>query len=117
MSLEIDNRALVFQKTSALLLISSDMYQSVFAVKVIVTMVFKRCELKKVTMYDVLYVPKLACNLFSVRAAAAKGMTLGIGYRIGMEICLAQVLLDCETVNLESKKGVHCIRIPSQQKG
>ena len=41
--------------------------------KVIVTMVFKRCERKKVTMYDVLYVPKLACNLFSVRAAAAKG--------------------------------------------
>ena len=37
-----------------------------------------------------LYVLKLACNLFSVRAAAAKGMTLGIGYGIEMEICLAQ---------------------------
>ena len=32
MSLEMNNRALVFQKTSALLLISSDMHQSVFAV-------------------------------------------------------------------------------------
>ena len=32
MSLEIDNRALGFWKTSALLLISSDMHQSVFAV-------------------------------------------------------------------------------------
>ena len=33
MSLEMNNRALVFQKTSALLLISSDMHQSVFTVK------------------------------------------------------------------------------------
>ena len=32
MSLEIDNKALVFLKTSALLSISSDMHQSVFAV-------------------------------------------------------------------------------------
>ena len=32
--------------------------------KVIVTMVFIRCERKKVTMCDVLYIPKLACNLF-----------------------------------------------------
>ena len=32
MSLEMNNRALVFQKTSVLLLISSDMHQSVFAV-------------------------------------------------------------------------------------
>ena len=32
MSLEINNRALAFQKTSAILLISSDMHQSVFAV-------------------------------------------------------------------------------------
>ena len=37
MSLEINNRALVFQKTSALLLISSDMHQSVFAVYVVQT--------------------------------------------------------------------------------
>ena len=31
-ALEINNRAIVFQKTSALVLISSDMHQSVFAV-------------------------------------------------------------------------------------
>ena len=36
------------------------------------TMVFKMSKPKKVTMHNVLYVPKLACNLFSVRAAAAK---------------------------------------------
>ena len=35
MSLEINNRALVVQKTSALLLISSDMHQSDFAVQCI----------------------------------------------------------------------------------
>ena len=34
MSLEINNRALVFQKTSALLLISSVMHLSVFAVNI-----------------------------------------------------------------------------------
>ena len=44
--------------------------------KVIVTMVYKRCERKKISVYNVLYVPKLACNLFSVRAAAAKGNTV-----------------------------------------
>ena len=31
-------------------------------------------------MYKVLYVPKLACNLFSVRAAASKGNTVKIGH-------------------------------------
>ena len=36
-------------------------------------MLFKVSEPKKSVMYEVLYVPKLACNLFSVRAAASKG--------------------------------------------
>ena len=40
------------------------------------TMVFKMSKPKNVTMHNVLYVPKLACNLFSVRAAAAKGNTV-----------------------------------------
>ena len=35
MSLEMNNRALVFQKKSALLLISNDMHQSVFAVNAV----------------------------------------------------------------------------------
>ena len=35
-------------------------------------MLFKVSNCKQAVMYDVLYVPKLACNLFSVRAAARK---------------------------------------------
>ena len=42
-------------------------------------MVFKTSEPKHVTMYNVMYVPKLACNLFSVRAAATKGNTVKFG--------------------------------------
>ena len=40
------------------------------------TMVFKMRKPKKVTIHNVLYVPKLACNFFSVRAAASKGNTV-----------------------------------------
>ena len=36
-------------------------------------MVFKVRHSKPVTVYDVVYVPKLACNLFSVRAATKSG--------------------------------------------
>ena len=36
-------------------------------------MVFRMSRPKNVTMHNGLYVPKLACNLFSVRTAAAKG--------------------------------------------
>ena len=43
------------------------------------TMVFKMSKPKKVTKHNVLYVPKLACNLFSMRAAAAKGNTVKFG--------------------------------------
>ena len=32
-------------------------------------MTFKISHLKPATMYDILYVPRLACNLFSVQAA------------------------------------------------
>ena len=35
------------------------------------TMVFKMSKPKKVTICNALYVPKLACNLFSVRAAVS----------------------------------------------
>lgn len=41
-----------------------------------VNMLFKVSNSKKAVMYDVLHVPKLACNLFSVRAAAKKGNTV-----------------------------------------
>ena len=40
--------------------------------KVRLNMLFKVSDPKRGVLYDVLYVPKLACNLFSVRAAAAK---------------------------------------------
>ena len=36
-------------------------------------------EAKKAVLYDVLYVPKLTCNLFSVRAAVAKGNAVEFG--------------------------------------
>ena len=42
-------------------------------------MLFKASESKRATMNSVLYVPKLACNLFSVRAAASKGNVVKFG--------------------------------------
>ena len=42
-------------------------------------MVFKMSKPKEVTMDNALYVPKLACNLFSVRAAATKGNSVKFG--------------------------------------
>ena len=42
-------------------------------------MLFKVSNTKKAVMYDVLHVQKLACNLFSVRAAAKKGNTIKFG--------------------------------------
>ena len=40
--------------------------------RVHMNMLFPGAEAKKAVLYDVLYVPKLTCNLFSVRAAVAK---------------------------------------------
>ena len=40
---------------------------------------FKVSNRKRATMYDVLHVPKLACNLFSVRAAVKRGNTVKFG--------------------------------------
>ena len=42
-------------------------------------MLFKVSNSKKAVMYDVLHVPKLASNLFSVRAAAKRGNTVKFG--------------------------------------
>ena len=42
-------------------------------------MLFEATESKKAVLYDVLYVPKLTCNLFSVRAAVAKGNAVEFG--------------------------------------
>ena len=42
-------------------------------------MLFDDSKPKKATMYHVLYVPKLTCNLFSIRAAALRGNTVKFG--------------------------------------
>ena len=42
-------------------------------------MLFKVSDSERAVMYDVLYVPKLACNLFLVRAAARKGNVVKFG--------------------------------------
>ena len=42
-------------------------------------MLFKVSQPKMNVMYKVLYVPELTCNLFSVRAAAAKRNTVNFG--------------------------------------
>ena len=42
-------------------------------------MLFEATESKKAVLYDVLYMPKLTCNLFSVRAAVAKGNAAEVG--------------------------------------
>ena len=42
-------------------------------------MLFEATESKKAVLYDVLYVPKLTCNLFSVKPAVAKGNTVEFG--------------------------------------
>jgi len=47
---------------------------------VCVNMFFKGSESKKSVLYDVLYVPKLTCNLFSVRTAADKGNIIQFGH-------------------------------------
>ena len=43
-------------------------------------MQFKVSDQKQAVMYKVLYVPNLACNLFSVRAAAERGNTVKFGH-------------------------------------
>ena len=47
--------------------------------RVQMNMLFPATEVKKAVLYDVLYVPKLTCNLFSVRAAVAKGNAVEFG--------------------------------------
>ena len=42
-------------------------------------MQFRETGPKRAVLFDVLYVPKLRCNLFSVRAAVAKGNAVEFG--------------------------------------
>ena len=46
---------------------------------VYLNVIFDDSKPKKSIMYRVLYVPKLACNLFSIRAAVARGNTVKFG--------------------------------------
>ena len=48
--------------------------------KVYLEMRFKVSQPKMSVMYRVLYVPQLACNLFSVRAASSKGIFIKFGH-------------------------------------
>ena len=43
-------------------------------------MLFKASRPKHATMYDVLHVPKLTCDLFSVRAATNRGNVIMFGH-------------------------------------
>ena len=82
-------------------------------------MQFKVSNPKRAVMYDVLYVPKLTCNLFSVRAAAAKGnivkfrsskcwITDRTRKLYGMGSLVNKLYqLDCEPVRLEHASTVH----------
>ena len=46
------------------------------------TMLFKMSRPKGVVMHNALYVPKLACNLFSVRSATNRGNTIKFGRNV-----------------------------------
>ncbi len=48
-------------------------------------MLLRMSESKMNIMYGVLYVPYLTCNLFSVRAAAAKGNTVDLSVGLGTD--------------------------------
>ena len=77
-------------------------------------MCFKVSQPKKFVMYKVLYVPKLACNLFSVRAAVSKGDFIkfghsrcwirdGNGHLHGMGTLVDKLYqLDCEAILSEA---------------
>ena len=83
------------------------------------SMQFKVSESNRATLINVLYVPKLACNSFSVRAAASKGKTVKFGRmrcwirsndgRLLGKGPLAHKLyqLDCKPATMEHASLVH----------
>jgi len=78
---------------------------------------------KRCVTYQVLYVPILACNLFSVRTAASKGNDVKFGHtrcwirdsKVGL--CGTDSLidklykLDCELATTEHYNRLHCQRM------
>ena len=81
---------------------------------VCVNMLFKVSDPKQSVLHHILYVPKLACNLFSVRAAAVKGNIVQVGHsrcwirdgngKLHSMGSLVDKLyqLDCEPVSMEN---------------
>ena len=77
-------------------------------------MLFNVSKPKRATMYRVLYVPKLACNLFSVRAASSMGKLVKFGHSrcwvrdkdgklCGMGRMVDKLYqLDCEVIHSET---------------
>ena len=52
---------------------------------VYVNLLFKVSDPQKGVLYNVLYVPKLTCNLFSVKAAVAKGSLVQNDVEFGIQ--------------------------------
>ena len=81
-------------------------------------MLFKVSEPKQAVMYNILYVPQLACNLFSVRTAASKGNTIKLGHSKcwirdrngklrGMGSLVDKMYqLDCQPVSMECVNSI-----------
>ena len=63
-----------------------------------VNMLFKVSEPKLSVVHRVLYVPKLACTLFSLRATLSSSVTQSAGFETEMESCQ----LDCEPTLMEN---------------
>ena len=61
-----------FQKPEKVGLGDSHLVNAVGIGKVRVNILFKMSKPKESVIHEVLYIPKLTCNLFSVRAAAAR---------------------------------------------
>lgn len=97
-------------------------------------MMFGVSKLKGSVMYKVLYMPKLACNLFSVRAATTKGNIVKFGSTrcwirsSGGSLCVMGSLvgklyqLDCEPiiqeqVSVASQKGSSAVDLWHQRLG
>ena len=103
-----------FEKPEKVALGDGRMVEAMGVGNVRVIMVFKVSEPKRSVLHRVLYVPKLACNLFSVRATASKGNVVKFGRSrcwirrsdgklLGMGSQTGKLYqLDCESISMES---------------
>jgi len=65
-----------FEKSEKVGLGDGRTFDAVGLGNVYINMQLKECEPRECIIYKVLYVPKLVCNLFLVRAAAARGKSV-----------------------------------------